>query len=67
MVNVIAYTVPHWCYIPALSNLSYEDQKKIAIPFDSSEDEFSTCKMYDLNYNDLMDEELRNMSSEVLY
>ena len=57
--------MPHWCYVPRLANFSYEEQKQIAIPYDNDEDDYSTCEMYDINYDNLTDDMLRNLTTVV--
>ena len=31
-MNFVAYEPDHWCYVPQLANLSFQQQKYIAIP-----------------------------------
>ena len=33
-VAFLGLHIPHWCSVPALSNLSYQQQKYIAAPYD---------------------------------
>ena len=43
----------HWCKISALEHLPYHMQKDLAIPYnsDDSEDEYSSCEMFNLEWN----------------
>lgn len=60
----------HWCQIPRLENFSYDQQRYIAIPYDSdidaetdSEDEeetYSRCYAFDLPYDNYTDQQLWN-------
>ena len=62
MFNLIAYEPPHWCKIDNLQHLSYEEQKHLAIPWDSEEEEYSSCKMYDLAWENYTQDELKNLT-----
>ena len=52
----------HWCYIQRLENTSFHTQKYIGIPEEgpSGQRTYSKCFMYDYNYDQLSDEEIRN-------
>ncbi|ELU09061.1 hypothetical protein CAPTEDRAFT_121679 [Capitella teleta] len=51
-MNFVGAEPDHWCHVEELSNLSYDQQKYIAIPFtDDSDDEFQRCKMFNLDYH----------------
>ena len=34
----VVYSMDHWCHVPALVNLSWKQQKYVAIPVDEDED-----------------------------
>ena len=51
--------MPHWCRIDELVNLSFTQQKNIAIPYsEPGSSDYSSCQMYSLNYSVYSDEEL---------
>ena len=41
-------------FILELSNLSLDAIKNLSIPFDNDEGRLSQCKMYDVNYTDVL-------------
>ena len=48
----------HWCEVPRLQNFSHAQQKYISIPWeDSTEEEYSQCKAFTLNYENYTDED----------
>ncbi|ALC44123.1 CG5592, partial [Drosophila busckii] len=55
--QIFTILVPdHWCRIPELSSLSKEDQLKLAIPNGDSKKDFDRCRMYDVNYTQLLED-----------
>ena len=51
--------MPHWCRVDELVNLSFTQQKNIAIPYsEPGSSEYSSCQMYNLNYSVYTDEDL---------
>lgn len=42
----------HWCWVPELANLTAEQRKILAIPFNGQE--FDKCRMYDVNFEELL-------------
>jgi len=66
----VGASMPHWCRVEELSNLSYSQQKYIAIPTptdskdaDSNPDSpvngmfYSSCRMYNLSYGQYSDDD----------
>ena len=53
-------TMQHWCAVPALSTLSHDQQRHVAIPMDK-DGEYYSCEMYDLDYGSYTTEELLGM------
>jgi hypothetical protein len=49
--NFIAGYQQHWCRVPALEEVPYEQQRLIAIPTDS-EGTYSSCEAFNLSYSD---------------
>ena len=52
----------HFCKVDRLSNLSYAQQRSIAIPVTSS-GEYSECTQYDRDYEAYTDDQLVNWNS----
>ncbi|XP_033336293.2 organic cation transporter protein [Megalopta genalis] len=59
----------HWCTVPALDDWNLTDHEKIALSIPPASVEelkaegattFSRCKMYDVNYQDLLNQGVRN-------
>ena len=47
------YTPDHWCYVPELANLTYEQQSKLIRPhiLDQGIDVKDKCNMFDIDYS----------------
>lgn len=56
-MNFVGGQQDHWCHVEALSNLSYAQQKYIAIPKDS-QGNYQQCRMFHLDYDSYTEEEL---------
>ncbi len=60
-LNFVLHTQEHWCYVPELRGLPFENQRHVAIPKEAvagtNQDEYSQCYMYDMNYTLYSDEE----------
>ncbi|XP_055342954.1 beta-alanine transporter-like [Paramacrobiotus metropolitanus] len=55
---VSAMPTDHWCHIP-LHNLTFAEERQL-LPLEKNDDDtvkHSTCKMYDLNYTDILEKE----------
>ncbi|XP_032788170.2 organic cation transporter 1 isoform X1 [Daphnia magna] len=50
----LSATPGHWCQIPQLANLTIENRKALAIPFDGTK--YSSCTMYHVDYNQILPE-----------
>ena len=48
MVPFVVMDMDHWCYLAELQNLSWAEQKQIAIPVDDS-GHYSKCERYELS------------------
>lgn len=42
----LGFSQPHWCEVTRLANISYDEQRYIAIPWDESKDDFHRCKVH---------------------
>ncbi len=51
LVNYIGPHQTHWCTVQELQNFSEEQQKYIAIPFDTNDDVYDNCKVYDIPWH----------------
>ncbi len=59
-VNFYAYPQEHWCYVERLQHYPHEWQKYVAVPYvDGSDDQYDSCLIYDLDYDNLTDEDIR--------
>lgn len=50
----MANTPDHWCAVPLLSNLSYEKQRNLSIPYIN--DTFDRCHRYALDWSQIIEE-----------
>jgi MFS transporter, OCT family, solute carrier family 22 (organic cation transporter), member 4/5 len=64
----IGAEMPHWCRVEPLSNFSYFQQKYIAIPYepDGGGQDYSSCKMFELNYSSYSEEELMSWNRSLM-
>lgn len=44
----------HWCHVPQLTNLSFEEQHRLIRPLDSLTNKLSSCLMYDIDYDEVL-------------
>ncbi|ELU15629.1 hypothetical protein CAPTEDRAFT_92879 [Capitella teleta] len=63
-MNFIGGSQDHWCMIPALANISHEQQKFIAVPTDS-DGAYEKCLMYQLDYSQYTLEDFLNWNRSV--
>ena len=58
--NFFLAPMNHLCDVGRLDNFSYDTQMYVAIPFQDGgdTDEYASCKMYDLDYDSLSDEDI---------
>jgi hypothetical protein len=60
-VNFIAGHQDHWCSVPRLEAFPHDVQKLVSIPHvTDNPDEYDTCSYYDLDYDNLTDDQIWN-------
>ncbi|KAK2148387.1 hypothetical protein LSH36_500g01035 [Paralvinella palmiformis] len=58
-ITFVGANIDHWCSIPRLNNLTSKQQKYIAIP-DDTDNSYSQCDMFDIDYDHLTDEDINS-------
>lgn len=57
--NFLTAPMEHWCMVPELQNVSHDQQKYVAIPYEDGETgEYDSCYMYDIDYSSLTEEDI---------
>ena len=56
-MNFVGGQQDHWCSVQELSNMTHDQQRWVAIPYDS-DGEYEECSMFRLNYSQYSQEEL---------
>ena len=63
LINFINVDPNHWCEIPGLLHLNATRLKELAIPWDDEEEKYSSCEMYDMNWDNYTHAELENFTT----
>ena len=48
----------HWCTVSGLEGLPYEEQQRLAAPYNEKEEDYEKCESYDRDYTNYTDFEL---------
>ncbi len=65
--NFAGYTQKHWCYVEGLQTYPHDWQKYVAIPnVDGNEEQYDSCIMYDLDYENMTDDVIRNWNRSLM-
>ena len=58
----------HWCDVPALTNLTIQQQRYVSIPMEEggSGDGYDQCRMYDFRYENFTHEQLVDWNRTIM-
>ena len=62
LINLISFEPNHWCEVSSLLHLNSTKQRQLAIPWDKENSEYSSCEMFDINYDNYTQDELENFT-----
>ena len=55
---VLGADMDHWCAVDEVSELPYERQKELTIPYDYDEERYSECDYYTRDFSNMTKDEL---------